>query len=497
MRLAGSVAISLSFALGLLASGACGTKKEAPPKEEPVKVQIDAGPPVKPTKPLAPLAADPGATDGKPRWAVPIGGLGSDVARDVAVLPSGAVVVCGDTEGEATFGALGKKTTVGKSDSFVMAIDPDGKPLWLQTLGGPEEETCSAIAVAPDGTIAIGGLFSGDIRAGDSFAAKSNGSDDMYVAAFSPDGKPLWLWTTGGDASDAVLALAATADNGFLVGGGFYGAVEFGAAGKLQATYEDGVIVRLDGGDVTWARRYGGDRNDRIVRLAVDGQGSILVGAEFEMKSELGGPTLESAGAYDLAIAKLDPNGAHVWSQRFGGTDNDNILALAVDPAGNIAIAGAYDKRMTIGDKEVRSSGDSDALIARFDPDGKILWSKVFGGTGEDVANGVAVDAVGNVVVTGWFSDKVDLGKGPVKAHGNKDAFTEKLSPDGEVRWIQTFGDRDHDKGHAVAVDKDGNVYVAGIFRFTMTLPIGTFDQVRDPDDKAPKSDAFVMRLER
>jgi hypothetical protein len=488
-----------SAALLVLVVGlaACGSKKEAK-KEPPPAVKPDAAPPQKPSTPLAPLGTDPGAGDGKPLWALPIGGIGSDVARELAIAPSGTVLVCGDFEGEATFGALGKKTTLGKSDAFVMALDPGGKPLWMQTLGGAEEETCSAIAVAPDGTIAIGGLFSGDIRAGEDFTAKTNGSDDLYVAGFSPDGKPLWLWTAGGDASDAVLALAATADNAFLAGGGFFGTVDFGKGGSLKAqSYEDGFLARLDGGEVTWAKRFGGDRHDRIVRLAVDGQGSIIVGYEFEMVSELGGPPLESAGAFDIGLAKLDPTGVHVWSERFGDTDNDNVLGIAVDPAGNIAIAGAFDKRITMGEEKYRAAGEADALVARLDPDGKLLWSRAFGGEREDVANGIAVDGAGNLVVTGWFSEKVDLGPSTVQSNGNKDAFTMKLAPDGTSRWLQTFGDKDHDKGHAAAVDKDGNVFIAGIFRFTMKLTIGSFEQVRDPDEKAPKSDAFVMRLDR
>jgi hypothetical protein len=490
MRLAAPLATALLLC-------ACGSKKKEEKKEPPPPAaRPDAGPPVKPSKPLGTLGTDPGSGDGKPQWAIPMGGLGSDVAREIATTPSGNVVVCGDFEDKTVFGPFGEKPVSGKSDAFVMVVDPAGKPVWMQTVGGGGEDTCNAVAVAPDGTIAIGGLFSEDLRSGE-LSAKSNGSDDLYVAGFTAEGKPTWLWVTGGNASDATLALAATADNAFIAGGGFYGTVDFGGESLKAQSYEDAFLVRLESGDVRWAKRFGGDRHDKIVRLAVDPQGSIIVGFQFEMISEIGGPPLESAGAYDFALAKLDPNGTHVWSHRYGGMDNDNILGIAIDAAGNIGIAGAFDRRFVIGKDEYRAAGEADALVARFDPEGTLLWINTFGAEREDVANGIAVDAAGNLVVAGWFSEKADLGPQTVASNGNKDAFIQKYAPDGTVRWVQTFGDRDHDKGHAAAVDAEGNVYVAGIFRFTMTLPIGSFDQVRDPEDKAPKSDMFVMRLDR
>ena len=69
-----------------------------------------------------------------------------------------------------------------------------------------------------------------------------------------------------------------------------------------------------------------------------------------------------------------------------------------------------------------------------------------------------------------------------------------KLGADGAVRWVQTFGDKDHDKARAVLLGPDG-VYVAGVFRFTMALPT-PIESVRDPADKAPKTDAYLLKLE-
>jgi hypothetical protein len=482
-----------------LAVLACGGKKDED-KKEPVKkpeAKPDAGPKkeVTPPPPLPELATDTGGGTGKPLWALPIGGLGMDVARDLAVDPTGDAILCGDFEEEATFGALGKRTSAGKSDGFILRTGKDGTPLWLNTVGGPNEETCDAIAYVGSGMIVAGGLFSNELKVGD-FTARSNGSDDLYVAAYASDGSPSWLWTTGGNASDTVLAIAATPDGGVVVAGGFFGEVEFGDTVKLKAvSHEDGFVAKLSaGGDLLWAKHYGGERDDRILRLAVDGQGSIFALAAFEGESSFGGEPLVSAGGYDIALVKLDGDGDHVWSQRFGGADNDTGVGLAVDPAGNVSFVGSYDQKVIVGDQTYQAIGTSDVLFARFAGDGKLLWSKSFGGKGEDIGSGLVADAAGNLIAGGWFENEVDFGKGVVKSKGNKDVFVMKVGPDGAVKWVQTFGDKDHDKARAVLLGPDG-VYVAGVFRFTMELPT-PIESVRDPADKAPKTDAYLLKLE-
>lgn len=484
--------------VSLLALTACGSKKDEKETKKEPKAAPDAGlkKEVTPPPPLPELATDTGAGTGKPLWGLPIGGLGSDVARDLAVDPTGDAILCGDFEEEASFGVLGKRTSAGKSDGFILRTGKDGTPLWLNTVGGPNEETCDALAYVGSGMIVAGGLFSGDLEVGD-FTARSNGSDDLYVAAYASDGSPSWLWTTGGNASDTVLAIAATPDGGVVVAGGFFGEVPFSDTLTLKAeSHEDAFLAKLSaGGDLQWAKRFGGERDERIVRLAVDGQGSIFALAAFEGKSTFGGEPLESGGAYDIALVKLDGEGNHLWSKRFGGVDNDGGVGLAVDPAGNVSFVGSYDQKIIVGDQTYQAAGTSDILLARFAGDGTLQWSKSLGGKGEDIGSGLVADAAGNLIVGGWFENQVDFGKGPVKSKGNKDVFVMKTGPDGAVAWVQTFGDKDHDKARAVALGPDG-VLVAGIFRFKMDLPT-PIESVRDPADKAPKTDAYLLKLER
>ncbi len=494
---------TLAAAAAALALLACGSKKEEkkapPPPPKPTTPTTPDPPPAKPpaADSLPPLAADPGGATGAPAWGVGFGGLKSDVARGVAVDAAGDAYVVGDFEDAATFGALGERTSAGKSDAFVARIAKDGKPAWVQTFGSDGEESGEAVTVTSDGTVVIAGLFSGVMKLG-KFEASSRGSDDLFVAAFAPDGTPKWLWTTGGKASDTALGVAATSDGGVVVSGAFFGTATFGAVELTAISREEAFVAKLAGtGEVEWARSFGGDLDDRLTKVAVDGQGSVFAVGQFQGKASFGGPPLESAGGFDVAVVKLDAGGSHLWSYRLGGAFDEYAAAIGVDPAGDVAIAAAFQDRMTIGDQTYVSKGEGDAVVARFDARGALSWVRTWGAGADDMAHGVALDAAGNVVVAGWFQKGVDFGKGKLESKEiNKDVFVAKLTPAGELVWVQQLGDRDHDQARAVAVTADGDVVVAGIYRFTMALPTPLQSTVAE-GDRAPKPEAFVARLAR
>jgi hypothetical protein len=191
-----------------------------------------------------------------------------------------------------------------------------------------------------------------------------------------------------------------------------------------------------------------------------------------------------------------------VWSQRFGNAFNDAAGGIAVDPAGHITMVGSFDKSVSFGEGDEHTSlGEADAFVARLTTDGKLEWAKTFGAEREDIAWGVASDASGNTVTTGWFQGTVDFGKGAITSKGNKDVFAVKLDPKGNTVWAQAWGDHDHDQGRGVALDDKGDPVVVGLYRFTLALMEPALESKRDEKDpvlsKAPKPDAFVVKLSR
>ena len=502
-----------SFAVAAcLVLPACSKKEEKKKIETPTETTVAVAPkkPV-PTAELPPLAADPGGATGKPLWQTGFGGLAIDSPRGIAVGADGSVYIAGYIEGETDFGgSVGKKKSTGKSDGFVAKLGPDGKIAWAHTFGAARDDVANAIAIKGD-KIVVAGTFLDEIKVG-TFTKKSNGSDDLFIAAFDKDGNADWLWTAGGIDSDGVNAIAATPDGGWVIGGSFTDTLDITAGAKPAAMKSkgrtDGLLIKLAaGGDTEWVKQFGGAYDDTIMHVALDANSNIFVQGVFKDIADWGGQPLKAGGGSDndVVLAKYDTNGDHVWSQRFGNAFNEVAGGVAVDPAGNVTISGSFENKGSIsfGEKDDHQSlGEADVYVARFAPDGKLQWARTFGGDRVDVAYDCALDATGNVVVTGQFEGTVDFGKGAVTSKTlNKDVFVLKLNTKGEHVWLQTFGDKDHDQGRAISVDDKGDVYVTGLYRFKLSVLDPAVEQVIDLKDpilsKAPKPDVFVVKLQR
>lgn len=507
MRLA-----SIAIGLGLVTS--CGKQEEAP-KEKASEAKVVEPPPQvkKPvdTKPLPQLAADAGGATGKPLWAAGFGGLGIDSPRDIAVTASGDVYVAGIFDDAIDFGGtIGKKVPPQNddpkapkgrtSDAYLVKVGADGKLTWAQTFGGKRDDAANGVAVRGDKVVVVGN-FLDELKLGE-FTKKSAGSDDAFVAQFDKDGGVQWAWNFGGIDSDGANAVVATPDGGWVIGGSFSRTCDFGTTQLKSRGGTDAMLLKLSaGGDLEWIKQFGGAYQDQVSHLAVDGQGNIYVQGQFKDLSDWGGKQPLKAGGgsdLDVVLAKYDLNGDYLWAQRFGNAFNDVAGGVTVDPAGHATMVGSFDKSASFGEGDDHTSlGESDIFVARFTPAGKLEWARTMGAEREDIAFGVGSDAAGNTVTTGWFQGSVDFGKGPLTSKGNKDVFALKLDAKGQTVWAQSFGDKDHDQGRALAMDDKGAAYIGGIYRFRFGAATPALESVRAEGDRIPKPDTFVLKLDR
>ncbi|MBS1124044.1 MAG: putative secreted protein [Deltaproteobacteria bacterium] len=498
------------------ATTATPTATTAPTATPVVKKVIDK-------TPLPALKADTGTATGKALWAASFGGLGIDTPKDLAISATGEVYVVGYFDGELIAGATTlkatdpepskdpKKKTVVTSDGFLVKLGNDGKIAWAKRFGAKRDDVALGVAVHGDTVVVVGNFLDdltiGPINNNETDTHSSGGSDDVFVAAWNSKGDPQWLWTAGGIDSDGANAIAAAPDGGWYVGGSFSRLATFGKTELKSRGGTDAMLIKLAAdGDLEWVKQFGGAYNDTILHLAADARGNVYVQGHFRDKSEWGSGTPLVAGGgsdNDVVLAKYDANGDHLWSKRCGNAFNDVAGGLTVDPAGNVTMVGSFDKSVSFADGDDHTSnGEADIFIARYDSAGKLDWAHTYGGDREDVGWGIASDAAGNTIMTGWFQNTVDFGKTtttPIKSHGNKDVFAIKHDVKGNVVWIKTWGDKDHDQGRGVAIDDKGIATIAGLYRFTLTPDdrVKPVESIRAPDDRIPKPDTFVLRIDR
>lgn len=219
-----------------------------------------------------------------------------------------------------------------------------------------------------------------------------------------------------------------------------------------------------------WSLRLGGADADAGRSLAVDDEGGLTAAGYIKGEVELAGKTRQAEGS-DAYVARFSPEGELRWARSFGGKGQDVAEGVAVDGDGNAIVAGAFGEVLGMGDAEVKSAGADDGFIAKFSPEGKRLWAKRFGGRDVDAFHQVAATPEGDLLVTGVFRETVEFGDTTLEAAGDADVFLARLDPEGEVLWARGWGKIGEDFGRDVALDSQGDILL--LVEFTLGVDFG------------------------
>ena len=296
--------------------------------------------------------------------------------------------------------------------------DALGNRIWDVSYRG----TARAITVDKSGNVYITGRSQGD------FATIKYDSlgNELWVALYNGPGN------FGEDAYDIAVD---DSGNVFVTG------TSFGATGSF-----DYATVKYDSsGNELWVSRYNGPSNgfDGENSLTIDAAGNVYITGWSRGNQ---GP--DSTKLFDYATIKYASDGSELWAARYNGPaqGNDMAEAIAVDDSGNVYVTGRSEG--------VNSSGDYATI--KYDSSGNQIWINRYNGAGNgnDAATALALDDVGDVYVTGF-----SIGAGTFE-----DYTTIKYSSSGTQQWQIDYDgpDDSFDFASAVAVDAAGNVFVTG-----------------------------------
>jgi len=352
------------------------------------------------------------------RWARDAGGSAYDVGNGIAVDTSGNTYVTGDMgSSTANFGPIIlTNASSGHYDMFVAKYDASGGVAWARCFGGTDDESGRGIATDNSGGTYVTGYFYGSTMTFSSttLTNSSTGYADLYLTKFDANGNVLWAKSAGGTGDDLPFAIAVDVWGNSYVTGYFSGpTITFGSTTLTNASAgsNDVFIVKYGAsGNVIWAKSAGGTNSDLANSIAVDQSGNSYVTGSFYSSSITFGSTIltnANAGFTDMFVAKYDPNGNVVWAKSSGGSNYDAGYGVAVDASGNSIVTGSFNSpTMTFGPTTLTNAnaGFSDMFLAKYDADGNVLWARGVGGSSYEVGFSVGVDASKNCHVTGYFS---------------------------------------------------------------------------------------------
>ena len=409
-----------------------------------------------------PLVIDPVIS-----WSTFLGGTSLDRGYAIAVDSSGNTYVIGCSAG--TWGSPIRPYTEAH-DAFVAKLDANGTLLWNTFLGTSDYDDGYGIAVDTNGNVYVTGsswaTWGSPLRA---YA----GIGDAFVTKLNADGALLWNTFLGGTSYDCGNGIAVDTNGSCYVGGN--SSATWGSPIRpIAAGESDGFVAKLDAsGVLIWNTFLGGaPGDDDLHGIAVDTNGNSYV-AGWSLAT-WGLPLRAYAGGYDAFVAKLATNGTLLWNTFLGGANNDQGPygnGIAVDTNGNTYVTGY--SQATWGSPLRAYAGSQDGFVAKLTTNGALQWNTFMGGLSDDGSSGIAVDTSGNSYVAGWSEATWGL---PLRAYaGSRDTFVAKLTTNGALQWNTFMGGLSDVWGSGIAVDTNGNSYVAGWSMATWGWPVRQF----------------------
>lgn len=362
-------------------------------------------------------------------WTQQLGTEGDDFSNGIAVDSAGNVYITGFTDG-----SLGGDNA-GYYDTWLAKYDSGGNELWKTQLGTTGDDFSYSVAVDDSGNAYITGHSEETWLGG-----TDNGWGDYnaLIAKYDSNGNLLWTDQVDyvGENEYSYSIAVESANNIYMTG----------VVDDIQTV---GAIPN------TWLSKHSGDGEEKWktklnayaenITVDSDGAGNIYVAGYFEKL--FGGINTENAW-----VAKYDPFGTELYIQGLDTSKFDIFNDIDVDITGNVYITGS-----TYEPSQDTSSGNYDALVAKYDFSGELLWSKQLDGTGDDFTSSIVVSNDGNVYITGETQGNIEAGN-----PGTQDNWVAKYSSDGTLIWTQEIDIASENFVNDMTVGNTGNIYITG-----------------------------------
>ncbi len=224
--------------------------------------------------------------------------------------------------------------------------------------------------------------------------------------------------------------------------------------------------------DIQWATKVGGMNTDEIFGICTDDAGNVYTSGGFQTTATFGSTTLTSTWSRDVHLSKQDAAGNYLWTIQGESPGTARGLDIAVDASGNIYLTGYFENSITFGSQTLTKGNNLYIYIAKFNNSGVCQWIEAIEGSTEAVwSRGIALDDNNNIYVTGELEGSGTFGTITTPDVGSGDIFLTKLNNSGTFLWAKTMGSSaNSDVSYNVDLDANNNVLITGEFKGTAII---------------------------
>ncbi|RMH78032.1 MAG: hypothetical protein D6680_03315 [Cyanobacteria bacterium J007] len=243
------------------------------------------------------------------------------------------------------------------------------------------------------------------------------------------------------------------------------------SAGNVYTVGYTGDVTPLDGSNQNWNTyfsKYDATGNLLWKKQLTEGAGNNNgYGIAVDSNNHV---YLVGRQGFDAYISKYDSEGSEIWQEIFSSFNgyyadlSDAVTSIAIDERGNLYITGAtvgrFDLEVSRQESRTIVNLHQNVFTAKYDSEGNRAWIREIGGIANEFAGGVAVDNEGNSYVAGMTQGSI-FGEGRF-GNGSNDGFLVKYDKDGNTIWQKQFGTLSAENVQGVNIDSAGNAYVVG-----------------------------------
>ncbi|UPT67656.1 MAG: SBBP repeat-containing protein [Sphingobacteriales bacterium JAD_PAG50586_3] len=435
-------------------------------------------------------------------WAKSVGGGQYDHNDFIGIDNAGNVYTVGTFKGQVDFdpgtGTFNLNDANGNIYTVLYKLNASGEFVWANKLA----TGCRGMTVDSDGNLYLIGSYEAstdiDPSSGSFFLPNYGGC----VYKLTSDCNLVWAHEIDPYSSSTLdlRALAIDTQGNVYVTGGFEGTIDVGLGtgtntlsneNDFDPSDKDIFVAKYSTtGSYVWAAQFSGTNVNRGQgnSIAVDPSGNIytlgvfISNVDFDPSNGVANLNAGPDVKYDVFVSKLDNSGNFLWAKSIDGASPNDMFAeyISTDASGNIYFAGMFSAVVDFdpngGVFSLNATIGNDPFLCKLDPNGNFVWAKQLQSTESHpygLVGAYKVDSDGNFYISSDFFD--DLTLDPTRTIINSDGpvYTCKFNSDGNLLWVDQYGNGGNTDVYSITVDQSGNLYAGGLFYSTTDFAPG------------------------